>query len=179
MNELKLIDRVVVEIKSEDTQKVSNEWIARQLEMVAQRIRDCYKGGTSDWEGNDIPENTELLWERECPDYGGFRMGNKSLICQYYYKSEPKPDKYIIIAHNYDRDNSDAYPVDNRLFATEEAAKTYLREHIDDIKSNHWTADRVDGEDNYSEEFTFTGWEAHDSYDGASLELTISQVKEE
>ena len=91
MKELKLIDRVVVEIKSEDTQKVSNEWIARQLEMVAQRIRDCYKGGTSDWEGNDIPENTELLWERECKHYGGFRMGDKSLICMHYYGSEKKP----------------------------------------------------------------------------------------
>jgi len=89
---LKLIDRVVVEIKSEDTQKVSNEWIARQLEMVAQRIRDCYKGGTSDWEGNDIPENTELLWEHECPDYGGFRMGDKSLIGMHYYGSERKDE---------------------------------------------------------------------------------------
>ena len=106
-------------------------------------------------------------------------MSDKSLICQYYYGSEPKPDKYIIIAHNYDRDNSDAYPVDGRLFATEEAAKNYLRDHIDDIKSNHWTADRVDGENDYSEEFTFTGWEAHDSDDGSSLELTISQVKED
>ena len=92
MKELKLIDRVVVEIKSEDTQKVSNEWIARQLEMVAQRIRDCYKGGTSDWEGNDIPENTELLWEHECPDYGGFRMGDKSLIGMHYYGSERKDE---------------------------------------------------------------------------------------
>ena len=96
MKELKLIDRVVVEIKSEDTQKVSNEWIARQLEMVAQRIRDCYKGGTSDWEGNDIPENTELLWEHECPEYGGFRMGDKSLISMHYYGSEKK-DEFPVI----------------------------------------------------------------------------------
>lgn len=101
MKELQLIDRVVVEIKSEDTQKVSNEWIARQLEMVAQRIRDCYKGGTSDWEGNDIPENTELLWEHECPNYGGFRMGDKSLISMHYYGSEKKPriikdDEFVV-----------------------------------------------------------------------------------
>ena len=87
--------------------------------------------------------------------------------------------KYIIIAHNYDRDNSDAYPVDGRLFASEEEAKSYLREHINDIKSDHWTADRVDGENDYSEEFTFTGWEAHDSDDGSSLELTICQVDED
>ena len=179
MKQLQLIDRVVVEIKSEDTQEVSNEWIARQLEMVAQRIRDCYKGGTSDWEGNDVPENTELLWEHECPNYGGFRMGDKSLISMHYYGSEPKPKKYIIIAHNYDRENSDAYPVDGRLFASEEEAKAYLRDHIDSIKSNHWTATRVDGEDRYSEEFTDAGWHAEDWDDGSSLELTITEVRED
>lgn len=177
MKELKLIDRVVVEIKSEEDSQSRNTQMAALLQDVSEQILNGMKGNES-LHTSPTGIHTEVLWERECTDFG-FRMGDKSLISMHYYGSEPKPKKYIIIAHNYDRDNSDAYPVDNRLFATEEAAKTYLREHIDDIKSNHWTADRVDGENGYSEEFTFTGWEAHDSDDGASLELTITEVTEE
>lgn len=172
MKPLQLIDRVVVEIKSEGEPCPTE--IANQLRLIALEIEEGYSGRNRSYQNG-----CECLWQHETPEYGGFRMGNKSLICMHYYGSEQKDAKYIIIAHNYDRENSDAYPVDGRLFATEEEAKTYLREHINDIKSNHWTADRVDGEDDYSEEFTCTGWEAHDSDDGASLELTISQVKED
>lgn len=178
MNELKLIDRVVVEIRGEEGEKCSPFDIAQELRKIADRIDDCIKGDNELRTNPNNGQHTELLWERECTAYG-FRMGNKSLIGMHYYGSEKKPDKYIIIAHNYDRENSDAYPVGKRIFATEEEAKAYLREHINNIKSDHWTADRVDGEDDYSEEFTCTGWEAHDSSDGASLELTITQVMDE
>jgi len=178
MKELQLIDRVVVEIKGEDGFSLTPDQLKNMLQFIAYKIADKgMKGENFTDQYNDGPE-FEVLFERECTDFG-FRMGDKSLICQYYYKSEPKPDKYIIIAHNYDRENSDAYPVDGRLFASEEEAKAYLHDHIDSIKSNHWTADRVDGKDDYFEEFTCTGWEAHDSDDGSSLELTISQVKED
>jgi hypothetical protein len=125
MKELKLIDRVVVEIKSEDTQKVSNEWIARQLEMVAQRIMDCYKGGTSDWEGNDIPENTELLWERECTDFG-FRMGDKSLISMHYYGSEPKPHVVSDKLRNEIREYLDSFGDDEQL-SVEDMSDLFFR----------------------------------------------------
>lgn len=180
MNEFRLIDRVVVEIKSEDGAECMASCIANHLRIVAEQIESGMKGDNYVLERPSNGQKMEVLWERECPNYGGFRiLSDKSLICQYYYKSDPKPNKYIIIAHNYDRENSDAYPVDGRLFASEEEAKAYLREHINDIKSDHWTADRVDGENDYSEEFTFTGWEAHDSDDGASLELTICQVEED
>ena len=126
MKELKLIDRVVVEIKSEDTQKVSNEWIARQLEMVAQRIRDGYKGGTSDWEGNDVPENTELLWEHECPNYGGFRMGDKSLISMHYYGSEPKPHVVSDKLRNEIREYLDSFGDDEQL-SVEDMSELFFR----------------------------------------------------
>lgn len=179
MKPLQLIDRVVVEIRGEEgtSERLSLVHIANELRKVAEQIENGMKG--DEWVEEDMRthEYREVLFEHECTEFG-FRMGDKSLIGMHYYGSEPKPEKYVIIVHNYDQDNSDAYPVDGRLFASEEAAKTYLREHIDDIKSNHWTADRVDGEDDYSEEFTCTGWEAHDSDDGSSLELTISQVKE-
>lgn len=178
MKELKLIDRVVVEIKGEEGVERSNIEIANELRHIAERIENGIKGDNGLRTNPSNGLHTEVLWEHECTDFG-FQMGDKSLICKHYYGSEPKDAKYIIIAHNYDRENSDAYPVDGRLFTNEEAAKTYLREHINDIKSDHWTADRVDGEDDYSEEFTCTGWEAHDSDDGASLELTITQVMEE
>lgn len=177
MKELQLIDRVVVEIRGEEGEKCSPFDIAQELRKIADRIDDCIKGDNELRTNPNNGHHTELLWERECTAYG-FRMGDKSLIGMHYYGSEKKPKKYILIAHNYDRENSSAYPVGG-IFATEESAKEYLRTHIDEIKSNHWTATRVDGEDHYSEEFTCTGWIAEDMYDGASLELEIHAMEDE
>lgn len=177
MKELQLIDRVVVEIKGEDGFNLTPDQLKNMLQFIAYKItNEGQKGGefTDKYDGPEF----EVLFERECPNYGGFRMGEKSLICQHYYGSEKKPKKYILIAHNYDRENSSAYPVGG-IFATEGSAKEYLRTHIDEIKSNHWTADRVDGEDRYSEEFTDTGWHAEDWDDGASLELEIHEMEDE
>ena len=176
MKELQLIDRVVVEIKAQQGYELANEQVANQLRMIADEIDDGMKGNNYTDHMPHEEEQFEVLWEHECTSYG-FRMGDKSLICQHYYGSE-KPKKYIIIAHNYDRENSSAYPVGG-IFATEESAKEYLRTHIDEIKSNHWTATRVDGEDRYSEEFTDAGWHAEDWDDGASLELEIHAMEDE
>lgn len=179
MKQLQLIDRVVVEIRGEEgtSERLSLVHIANELRKVAEQIENGMKG--DEWVEEDIRthEHREVLFEHECTEFG-FRIGNKSLICQYYYKSEPKPKKYIIIAHNYDRENSSAYPVGG-IFATEESAKEYLRTHIDEIKSNHWTATRVDGKDHYSEEFTCTGWIAEDMCDGSSLEVEIHEMEDE
>ena len=84
MKQLQLIDRVVVEIKSEEGEKCSPFDIAQELRKIADRIDDCIKG---DNELRTNPNNglhTEVLWERECIDFG-FRMGNKSLISDAYY----------------------------------------------------------------------------------------------
>lgn len=78
MKELKLIDRVVVEIKGDDNASVWN--IAEQLRRIADMIEDGRKGGQY-----NPNEDTELLWEREHPENGGFRMGRRSLICDAYY----------------------------------------------------------------------------------------------
>lgn len=177
MKELQLIDRVVVEIKSEEDSQSRNTQMAALLQDVSEQILNGMKGNES-LHTSPTGIHTEVLWERECTDFG-FRMGDKSLISMHYYNSEPKPDKYVLIAHNYDRENSSAYPVDNKLFATEEEARQYLRDNIESIKSNHWTYNRVDGEDGYYEEFTSTGWEAKDMNDGSCLEVEVSQLKEE
>jgi hypothetical protein len=54
--------------------------VAEQLRRIADMIEDGIKGGQ--YYPN---EDTELLWEREHPENGGFRMGNRSLICDAYY----------------------------------------------------------------------------------------------
>ena len=62
-------------------------------EIIAAKIKEGYRGGAFKWgDEPDCPANTEVLWEHECPEYGGFKIvGNKSLISQYYYHSELAP----------------------------------------------------------------------------------------
>lgn len=174
MKQLQLIDRVVVEIRGEEgtSERLSLVHIANELRKVAEQIENGMKG--DEWVEEDMRthEHREVLFEHECTEFG-FRMGDKSLIGMHYYGSEPKPEKYVIIVHNYDQDNSGSYPMDDKLFASREEAEQHLRDNIQRLKDNHWTANRVDGEDHYSEEFTVTGWEAEDSFDGESLEATI------
>lgn len=140
MKELQLIDRVVVEIRGEEgsSERLSLVAIANRLRMVAEQIENGMKGDEWIEENPQSHEYKEVLFEHECAEFG-FRMGDKSLISMHYYGSEKKPKKYIIIAHNYDRENSSAYPVGG-MFASRESAEAYLRDHIEEIKSNHWTA---------------------------------------
>lgn len=97
MEKLKLTDRIVVEIKSdgEHEQKTNPEYIAEQLFMIASAIKDGIKGDceNDEYTGDDGQQHTtEVLWEYECPEYGGFKIvSNKSLISQYYYQSELTP----------------------------------------------------------------------------------------
>lgn len=100
MKELKLIDRVVVEIRGEEGEKCSPFDIAQELRKIADRIDDCIKGDNELRTNPNNGHHTELLWERECTAYG-FRMGDKSLIGMHYYSSEPKPriikdDEFVV-----------------------------------------------------------------------------------
>lgn len=83
MKELKLIDRVVVEIKSEENSQSRNTQMAALLQDVSEQILNGMKGNES-LHTSPIGIHTEVLWERECTDFG-FRMGNRSLICDAYY----------------------------------------------------------------------------------------------
>ena len=89
MKELKLIDRVVVEIKSEEGSQSRNTQMAALLQDISEQILNGMKGNES-LHTSPIGIHTEVLWERECTDFG-FRMGDKSLIGMHYYGSEKKP----------------------------------------------------------------------------------------
>ena len=84
-----LIDRIVVEIKAPQGYTLANEQVANQLRMIADEIDECMKGNNYTDHMPHEEEHFEVLWEHECTSYG-FRMGDKSLICQHYYGSEPK-----------------------------------------------------------------------------------------
>lgn len=79
MKELKLIDRVVVEIKGDGNEELKLSDIAYELRYIADQIEDGIRSGDEKESGK------EYMWEHECKRYGGFRMGNRSLICDAYY----------------------------------------------------------------------------------------------
>lgn len=86
--------------------------------------------------------------------------------------------KYIIIVSVYDQENTQAYPLGG-VFDLHEQAEEYIREHVNEVKSNHWTRDCVDGKDFYKEEFSISGsFHAQDTSDGASLDIVIHEVPE-
>ena len=90
MEQTKLIDRVVVEIMAQDGTEFPSRSIANQLRMIADAIEDGTKGNNytdTDWtnESRESKVEFEVLWEHECTNYGGFRMGNSSLIRDAYY----------------------------------------------------------------------------------------------
>ena len=90
MKELKLIDRVVVEIFAEQGNEFSYQLIAEQLHMIADAIEEGRKGGN--WHDEDLTQlhgvdgvPMEVLWEHESKGYGGFKIGARSLIRDAYY----------------------------------------------------------------------------------------------
>ena len=85
--------------------------------------------------------------------------------------------KYIIIVHVYDEENSQAYPLGG-VFNSKEAARNCLYDHIDDVKSRHWTKDRVDGKDYYEESWIPTSFCAVDMCSGQSLEVELHSMQE-
>lgn len=85
--------------------------------------------------------------------------------------------KYIIIVHVYDEENSQAYPLGG-VFNSKEAARNCLYDHIDDVKSRHWTKDRVDGKDEYEESWSSTGFYARDMFNGRSLDVELHSMQE-
>lgn len=76
MKDFQLTDRVVVEVHGEEC---TLEQMASALRAVAEMIEQGRKGGEF-----PIGNKGDLLWERECTNYG-FRMGNRSLIRDAYY----------------------------------------------------------------------------------------------
>lgn len=91
MNELKLVDRIVVEIKSEEGFELSQDQLRNELQFIISKITRGESGGSLIDQFGEKPE-FEVLWEHECPEYGGFKIvGDKSLISQYYYHSELAP----------------------------------------------------------------------------------------
>ena len=96
MEQTKLIDRVVVEIMAQDGTELTARNIANQLRMIADEIEDCIKGNNytdEDWTGDTTESKVgfEVLWEHECADYGGFRMGDDSLVHKAYYEKCDDP----------------------------------------------------------------------------------------
>lgn len=85
MKDFKLQDRIVIEICGNGDGEYYPEFIEKLLSQIAFRIRNGNKGGSLSWDGECNPANTEVLWEHECPNYGGFHMGNRSLIRDAYY----------------------------------------------------------------------------------------------
>ena len=86
MKTTKLTDRIVVEIKGEQAGTYPPHFVAEQLRAIADAIETGTKGN------NYTDCSHEILWEYECPEYGGFKIvSNKSLISQYYYHSELAP----------------------------------------------------------------------------------------
>lgn len=92
MNELKLIDRVVVEIKSEGEPCPTD--IANQLRLIALEIEEGCSGRSRSYKNG-----CECLWQHETPEYGGFRMGNRSLICDAYYGAK---EYYVVCSLSKD-----------------------------------------------------------------------------
>ena len=89
MSELKLIDRVVVEIRDAVCDDCPNVYVADKLREVANLIESGVKGGDISKPGDF---DQDVLWEHEMRRYGGYRiLSDKSLIGQFYYGSEPKP----------------------------------------------------------------------------------------
>lgn len=96
MEQTKLIDRVVVEIMAEDGTELTASNIATQLRMVADEIEEGTKGNNytdTDWtnESRESKVEFEVLWEHECTNYGGFRMGDDSLVHKAYYEKCDDP----------------------------------------------------------------------------------------
>ena len=85
--------------------------------------------------------------------------------------------KYILIVSVYDEENTQAYPLGG-VFNTEKAARDYMHDHIDEVKSNHWTKDRIDGKDDYEESCNITGFAAYDMCSGQSLEVELHSMQE-
>lgn len=96
MEQTKLIDRVVVEIMAQDGTELTARNIANQLRMIADEIEVGIKGNNytdEDWTGDTTESKVgfEVLWEHECADYGGFRMGDDSLVHKAYYEKCDDP----------------------------------------------------------------------------------------
>lgn len=87
MGKVKLQDRIVLEVFGKE--ECTPAYVAELLRQIADQIEfDCRKGGSYDDEYIGEPDRAEpydILWERECPNYGGFRIGNRSLIRDAYY----------------------------------------------------------------------------------------------
>jgi len=87
MKVLELKDRIVLEVFGKE--ECTPSYVAELLRQVADQIElDGRKGGSYDDEYIGEPDKAEpynILWERENREFGGFRMGERSLISDAYY----------------------------------------------------------------------------------------------
>lgn len=107
MKELKLIDRVVVEIKGDGNEELKLSDIAYELRYIADQIEDGISSGDEEESGK------EYMWEHECKHYGGFRMGNRSLICDAYYGAKEYFEVCSVSKEDIEQQGFDASGLDD------------------------------------------------------------------
>jgi hypothetical protein len=87
MGKSMLQDRVVLEVFGKE--ECTPAYVAELLRQVADQIElDGRRGGSYDDEYIGEPDKEEpydIYWEHECKEYGGLRMGYRSLIRDAYY----------------------------------------------------------------------------------------------
>lgn len=92
MKDLQLTDRIVVEFTTHDDNIPNNEFIAYNLRRIGSNIEDCCCGGSDKVEDMQNGGEYHILWEHESVSYGGFHMGDNSLVHDYYYDNKYSRD---------------------------------------------------------------------------------------
>lgn len=103
MKELKLIDRVVVEIYGDGDMPLYD--LANKLHLIADQIEDGIIGNS------ETEEGVELLWEHECQTIG-FKIGERSLIRDAYYGAKEFFDVCALSKEDIEKAGFDARKLD-------------------------------------------------------------------
>lgn len=101
MERVRLIDRLVVEIRTTD--KPCPTDIANQLRLIAMEIEDGYVGRNRTYQNG-----SECLWQHESPEHGGFRMGDKSIIAENYYGQKEFWEVSVVSKEDIEKQGFDA-----------------------------------------------------------------------
>ena len=114
MKALELQDRIVLEVFGKE--ECTPSYVAELLRQVADQIEfDGRKGGSYDDEYIGEPDKAEpynILWERENREFGGFRMGNRSLISDAYYCTKEFFDVCTLSREDIEQQGFDASKLD-------------------------------------------------------------------
>lgn len=145
MEKLILKDRIVIEINSESGKEITSQFLYELLGTLAAQIADGHKGGSMSWDEKSIPASTEVLWEHECREFGGFKMGDRSLIRDAYYGAKEFWEVSCVSKEDIEKEGFDASNL------TDEDM-TRIASHQDDLMKegcDYWTA--LDGSCEYWE----------------------------